>query len=152
MCYQKIFLIFSIIKRQAYIISDLVTQNFTVKPVSQTLLRGDTAIFNCRSEGHPVPKVSWKLIRRVGRGEMIEKPISTEYSNNSLVLQNVQNKDEGQYVCISESPGLKVDVTASLLVHSKSGFSKYTKQLFHNQIKISVLFMATAFQLVNTLH
>lgn len=83
---------------------------------------------------------------------MIEKPISTEYSNNSLVLQNVQNKDEGQYVCISESPGLKVDVTASLLVHSKSGFSMYTKQLFHNQIKISVLIMAAAFQLVNTLY
>ena len=96
-------------------------------PVSQTLLRGDTAIFNCRSEGHPPPKVSWKLVRRVGRGEIIEKSIFTEYSNNSLVLQNVQNKDEGQYVCISESPGLKVDVAASLLVHSKSGFSAYKR-------------------------
>ena len=120
-------LIVSIIKRQAYITSDLVTQNFTVKPVSQTLLRGDTALFNCRSEGHPPPKVSWKLVRPVGPGEIIEKSIFTKYSNNSLVLQNVQNKDEGQYVCISESPGLKVNVTASLLVHSKSVFSSYIR-------------------------
>ena len=83
------------------------------------ILRGETAIFQCKSEGFPPPQVSWKFIRPNGMNGNTESIRYKVQPDNSLVLADAQNKDEGLYVCISESPGLKVNTSASLTVNSK---------------------------------
>ncbi|XP_057293625.1 uncharacterized protein LOC130622207 [Hydractinia symbiolongicarpus] len=97
-----------------------VTQSFSKKPKSQTLLRGETATFQCISDGVPKPRVYWMFKGLQSAAKSYKEMLADaryKFESNSLIIENVQNKDEGKYACISESPGKIVDASANLIVH-----------------------------------
>ncbi|XP_066932534.1 uncharacterized protein [Clytia hemisphaerica] len=101
-----------------------VTQQFTHKPQSQTVIEGDPiAIMTCISTGVPTPKTYWKFTSSSTGAERVLDSTSggdsrlTVEENNDLVIRGVQNSDEGKYTCFSESPRLLVNVSATLTVH-----------------------------------
>ena len=84
-----------------------------------------TAIFSCVSEGVPPPKVSWKFVSlKSGEVKMLDEIMMKDRrfsveENNDLVIRDVKNYDEGEYICMSESPRHIVNASAILTVHSK---------------------------------
>ncbi|XP_070547482.1 cell adhesion molecule-related/down-regulated by oncogenes-like isoform X2 [Ptychodera flava] len=62
-----------------------------------TVRVGENATLECIAKGKPLPRISW--IRQ--NGDMPEERIH-QYLGN-LVIQNVQESDEGPYVCVAEN-------------------------------------------------
>ena len=75
------------------------------------------------SEGRPPPEVTWKMALNSVRGLIpVEKSLEHQYEvlyDNSLHVKQVTFSDEGKYICISKSPGLLVNRSASLTVFGK---------------------------------
>ena len=99
----------------------LVTQKFTNVPVSQESILGSTILFDCQSEGIPPPITSWQF-QSVNSNKPVLIDINERYrllENNSLLVYDTQDADEGTFICFSVSPGLVTNVSAQLLVYSK---------------------------------
>lgn len=109
-----------------------MTQNFTERPTNERRLYGYNATFKCVSVGVPRPKVSWVKIRRGEDGKdnyeqlllntrkyRISEVRSETSSNKTLVVHDVKYTDEGRYMCLSQSPKLERNVSATLDVYGE---------------------------------
>lgn len=89
------------------------------------MLKGQDAKFYCESVGSPTPIITWKWKRSGGNSFTVIHYFSNGrfklLLDKTLMIKDVQNEDEGYYVCVSKSPGITVNKTAHLIV-----FSKYT--------------------------
>ena len=91
------------------------------KPTHQKIIYGETATFHCVSRGIPTPQVRWVKYK----DGLMTNPIPIKhnrtrysvYDNSTLVIEQVMYDDEGVYMCISTSPNLIRNVTASLDVY-----------------------------------
>ena len=100
--------------------SFLVIQNFTKSPIDQNILYGYNTSFECTSVGIPNPVVSWVKVDAEDKFMRIFNNRTNRIlitPNKMLHINDVRYGDEGQYVCFSESPRLKVNVSAILHVY-----------------------------------
>ncbi|XP_033100233.1 Down syndrome cell adhesion molecule-like protein 1 homolog isoform X2 [Anneissia japonica] len=68
---------------------------FSVWPSNQQVVEGDRAMLQCRAEGNPQITYSWFYL-----GQQLTSDHSYEiYSNGDLIINNIQNSQEGIYTC-----------------------------------------------------
>lgn len=74
---------------------------FTVKPPAKVVASlGDTLTLNCSATGDPQPVISWK---RQGA----QLPIGRSHvSKGALIINRLQTKDAGNYICVATSAGV----------------------------------------------
>ena len=91
------------------------------KPKYEKVIWGDRATFDCVSRGIPNPEVRWmKYSDNIPHPTHITN--HSRYSvlpNNTLVINNVVYRDQGVYMCVSNSPKLVRNASATLDVHGK---------------------------------
>ena len=101
--------------------SCLVTQNFTKVPQPSHTLYGSNAVFDCISGGEPTPRVEWQIkLNKLENTVVVDKSYKDKYiilTNGSLYVKQVLIDDEGDYICVSYSPGLIKTVSTSLTVY-----------------------------------
>jgi peroxidase len=104
-----------------------VFAKIVLKPRDVSVLENGTALFNCKATGDPKPEIVWYY----GRQENKFGPIPTNNSriqvlaNNSLLLTNVQKKNEGWYRCFAGNPGYLEQAMARLRVgNTQTSFTK----------------------------
>ena len=102
----------------SFFLFDLVvpTIKITRHPVKDTVLEGTDVQINCSADGSPKPLVKWS-------NKYIKNP-STDVGNatlgnNSLLLENVTNQDEGTYECSANNRGGPVLKNVTLTVHGR---------------------------------
>ena len=82
----------------------LLTASFTNKDPRKTLFVGKSGILNCNAEGNPAPRFTW--IRTDGK--TLDKNRFKQLSNGNIHVIQVQQIDEGEYICtIEQSKGTK---------------------------------------------
>lgn len=82
----------------------LFTASFTNKNPQQTLVVGTSGILNCNAEGNPAPRFTW--IRTDGKA--LNKNRFKQLPNGNMHVIQVQQIDEGEYICtIEQSKGTK---------------------------------------------
>ena len=92
------------------------------KPVSTTVLEGNSVTFNCSATGVPPPRISWEF---TSSGNAPLELTSTSSSSSqfmtrsTLVLSNVSNNDsyEGMQTCLADNKVGSGNVSFSLVVH-----------------------------------
>jgi len=68
--------------------------HFVGTPEHQTAVKGTEALIKCEAQGSPAPKVTWYL-----NGNEIAKDDRHVIRNNGIIIQNIQEADEGIYRC-----------------------------------------------------
>ena len=100
-----------------------------LKPENVTVEMNGSALFNCKADGEPEPGILWfayKVTKTTRPWILISKFSNIErLSNNSIVVKNVQKKDETWYKCIAGNRGYIVEATAYLKI--SSGTCKETR-------------------------
>ena len=100
-----------------------------LKPENVTVEMNGSALFNCKAEGEPKPVFLWyayKVTKTRKLWILISKFSNIErLSNNSIVVKNVQKKDETWYMCIAGNRGDIEAATAYLKI--SSGTCKETR-------------------------
>ena len=73
----------------------------TVKPQSQVLKEGDSAILNCKATSKPPSKITW-----LKGGDPIKQDWRVSLkANGSVVITNLVPKDTGVYKCSADHDG-----------------------------------------------
>ncbi|XP_041479561.1 basement membrane-specific heparan sulfate proteoglycan core protein-like [Lytechinus variegatus] len=81
----------------------------TVVPATRTAPVGSTLEFSCLAGGFPTPEITWHK-------EEGELPDNYQIDNGLLTITNVQEADEGTYVCIATNQGGTTEYRARLVV------------------------------------
>ena len=82
----------------------LSTARFTSEHPRQTLVFGKSGILNCSAEGNPAPRFTWTR----ADGKTLDKNRFNQLPNGSMHVTQVQQIDEGEYICtIEKSKGTK---------------------------------------------
>lgn len=100
----------------------LAIQRFTMKPVDQRIIFGESIFFACTSYGIPEPIVSWIFFDQQGSLVANIAGSSMKYvlhESGTLVVKNASYADQGKYTCLSKSPGLEKNVSANLQVYGE---------------------------------
>ena len=104
----------------------LVTQNFTTVPSDKHVLFGSAILFNCVSHGAPKPVIEWRIkLKKLDRNFTVDRSYKHQYEvlqNGSLLVKSAMIDDEGEYFCVSKSPGLIRDASADLTVFGRFVF------------------------------
>ena len=89
-----------------------------MSPINQRVLYGYNVTFDCLSIGIPKPKVTWYK-RAKNNLQLLRGNKKYVITNTALHIFNVNYHDKGEYICDSESPRLKRNVSALLDVYGK---------------------------------
>ena len=82
----------------------VLTASFTNKDSHQTLVVGTSGILNCSAEGNPAPRFTWNR----ADGKTLDKNRFKQLPNGNMHVIQVQQIDEGEYICaIEQSKGTK---------------------------------------------
>ena len=104
----------------------IVTQNFTTVPSDKHVLFGSATLFNCVSHGAPKPIIEWRIkLNKLERNFTVDRSYKHQYEmlqNGSLLVKSAMIDDEGEYYCVSNSPGLIRDASADLTVFGRFVF------------------------------
>ena len=76
---------------------------------------GDRVRFQCVVDGDPRPTLEW----RKENGQLPGNRVEIDPQDNSLIINNVEQSDDGVYVCESSNLIGNNSASASLIVHSK---------------------------------
>lgn len=85
---------------QVVLWSDGVPPSITRPPSDKTVIFGGNATLMCRAEGIPKPHITW--LNNLGITADTD-PRTTVLSTGDLLIQNIQLKDAGRYVCVAEN-------------------------------------------------
>ena len=96
----------------------LVPPSITRPPSDKTVIFGGNATLMCRAEGIPKPHITW--LNNLGITADTD-PRTTVLSTGDLLIQNIQLKDAGRYVCVAEN-NLGKDTAQVILI--LTGLSK----------------------------
>ena len=100
-----------------------MTQNFTTVPSNKHVLFGSATLFNCVSHGAPKPVIQWRIkLNKLDRNFTVDRSYKHQYKvlqNDSLLVKSAMIDDEGEYFCVSNSPGLIRDASADLTVFGR---------------------------------
>ncbi|XP_054281240.1 cell adhesion molecule Dscam2-like [Macrosteles quadrilineatus] len=100
-----------------------VPPTWVVEPQNKAAKLGQVAVLDCKVEGFPQPTVVWKKVSGETLGHY--RDITTGVlSNGSLVIDNVRQEEQGQYLCeasngIGEGLSSVVTLTVNAPVHFK---------------------------------
>ena len=93
-----------------------------LKPENVTVEMNGSALFNCKADGEPEPGILWyayKVTKTKKPWIMISNFSNIErLDNKSIVVKNVQKKDETWYKCIAGNRGYIEEATAYLKIGS----------------------------------
>ncbi|XP_012139642.1 neogenin protein frazzled isoform X2 [Megachile rotundata] len=96
---------------------------FIAKPLQQVAIEGSTVTLECAANGYPKPSILW-----LKDGVAIDlAPLNSRYSRiaaSSLVINNVQEIDDGSYQCRAENEVETLDAAADLIVQVPPRFIK----------------------------
>ena len=82
--------------------------DFKDKIKTVEVMEGDTAQFDTRVVGYPVPEVEWfRGTTKLKSDERIEIKINQEDNLHSLVISNSKRDDAGIYKCVASNEGGK---------------------------------------------
>lgn len=83
-------------------------------PHDQTVIEGSAVTFQCRVGGDPTPDILWR--RTAAGGNM---PLDRVHilEDRSLVLENVNINDEGEYSCEADNAVGSASAVGSLVIH-----------------------------------
>lgn len=83
---------------------------FTLQPISQTVLKGSTVVFNSDANGYPSPTFSWSK----------DGTIITSATSKRLVVTGVTGIDAGTYICTAKNSSGSVFGNAATLALASS--------------------------------
>nr|XP_023016691.1 roundabout homolog 2-like [Leptinotarsa decemlineata] len=90
---------------------------FNKEPQDVVALSGQKVVFECSVDGDPTPNVLWRREdgkMPIGRAKILD--------DKSLMIENVQTKDEGLYICDAENLVGSISARSSLVVNSPPTF------------------------------
>lgn len=88
----------------------------TEGPRNQIVSKGSNVTMRCKSEGHPAPKVTWKVN---GQAVTSGPKYGLNPATGELVVRQAEGEDQGEYECTATNHG-QVRATARLTVKSKT--------------------------------
>ncbi|XP_063069359.1 immunoglobulin superfamily member 10 [Engraulis encrasicolus] len=76
----------------------------STSPQSTDVLYGETLLLDCRASGDPPPRIVWRTPSK----KLIDAHYSFDrrmkvYANGTLLIQDVTDKDEGDYLCVARN-------------------------------------------------
>ena len=91
----------------------------TIKPPAKVVaFVGGSLTLNCSATGDPQPVISWKR-----QGAQLPVGRSHQQINGALVIRDIRNEDEGNYICVVRSAGvLAVETVTDVDVQSKGEY------------------------------
>ena len=85
--------------------------------MNAVVVKGQTLMWNCQATGTPTPTIKWKKNGKEFRPGFSSR--ITILANNSLVIRNVREEDEGLYQCHAHSRLGEHVVQAALIVQGE---------------------------------
>lgn len=114
---------------------------FIEKPLKCTVLEGDMAVFCCRIDGDPIPKVSWSK----GKWRKMENTTTTRVfykepnDQYTLEIDNIKKKDAGTYTVTLNNEFGEESTSVTLIVTDKPEEAEdWKSSLKHTEIKEKV--------------
>ena len=90
----------------------------TISPTPEVLLLpGNRATLHCNGAGTPMPRLSWDFVNEMEQRTTLSDTRNIRvYSNNSLLLLNVDKFSSGRYLCILDNGVGRMEATSVLRV------------------------------------
>ena len=79
-------------------------------------IRGGTAEFECKVTGFPKPTIYW---RKEGRERLSPHAQVSVHYRNKLTITNLNQEDEGRYICIAENVFGVAESSTQLFIHGQ---------------------------------
>ncbi|KAM9314722.1 protein sidekick-1 [Pholidichthys leucotaenia] len=111
------------IQAQTQLLVSSMTPTFTSPPSDQTVTDGNTAFFNCQTNGAPKPAITWKMGSRVLASGSVQVPRFTLLQSGGLQIQPVSFQDSGDYTCIASNSEGTINATATLTIWNRTVIS-----------------------------
>ena len=94
------------------------TPSITISPIPEVLLLpGNRATLHCTGTGTPMPRLSWDFIDEMEQRTTLSDTGNIRvYSNNSLLLLNVDKFSSGRYLCVLDNGVGRMEATSVLRV------------------------------------
>lgn len=107
---------------------------------------GKTVEMNCKTEGRPVPVVSWILANQTQlRGQNNEHSRVKVTPGGTLIIQQVSTFDRGHYKCMASNPaGIDTATVRLHVVAAPPGISEEKRQLMRAEAGQSIWIPCTA--------
>lgn len=102
-----------------------VTQSFDMVPLDKDVLYGSNHSLKCLSTGIPQPFTEWKFKPKnenklLNISELLSQNIFFDKQEKEVLhIVNARLQESGEYICMSYSPGLIVNVSAAINVYGK---------------------------------
>ncbi|XP_065843905.1 contactin-5-like isoform X2 [Oscarella lobularis] len=98
----------------------VVPPTFLFKPKDFVGIRDGSAEFECKVTGFPKPTIYW---RKEGLQQLPPHARVSVHYRNKLTITNLNQDDEGQYICIAENVFGVAESSAQLFVHAAPKFT-----------------------------
>ena len=93
-------------------------------PSNTSAVLGNNATFLCRFSGNPPPVTIWYFKRANGRAELLAHNVARYIqTNETLVVVNVTEDDNGVFVCVGENVVGAQNFSATLRILGKPDLS-----------------------------
>ncbi|KAH7953228.1 hypothetical protein HPB49_006296 [Dermacentor silvarum] len=102
-----------------------VPPKWKIEPSDKSSIVRSRVTFDCQAEGHPPPLIRWKIALGDDAGKAFKSIISNYhmqmFENGSLIINDVEPKDAGQYLCeATNGIGVGLSTVVRLSVHGES--------------------------------
>ncbi|KAG8556198.1 hypothetical protein GDO81_017962 [Engystomops pustulosus] len=85
--------------------------SFTELPLNVSLNKGEKLSLSCKTEGNPLPKISWLHEDRI----IVAQPGQSKFMTD-LVIERILKEEEGAYTCIAENTVSSINTTVYVFV------------------------------------
>ncbi|KAE9555394.1 hypothetical protein FO519_001406 [Halicephalobus sp. NKZ332] len=92
---------------------------------------GDSLVLPCEVEGEPKPEIQWFLNDHPAPGEID--------SSGSLIIDDIDDRHQGNYKCVASNPSGKDEITMSVTVHTAPVIDDVSKTFVFNVNETAVL-------------
>ncbi|XP_077560088.1 cell adhesion molecule Dscam1-like isoform X1 [Haemaphysalis longicornis] len=104
-----------------------VPPKWKIEPSDKSSIVRSRVTFDCQAEGHPPPLIRWKIALGDDAGKAFKSIISNYhmqmFENGSLIINDVEPKDAGKYLCeATNGIGVGLSTVVRLSVHVAAHF------------------------------
>ncbi|CAN7999140.1 unnamed protein product, partial [Ixodes hexagonus] len=102
-----------------------VPPKWKIEPSDKSSIVGSRVTFDCQADGHPAPLIRWKIALGEMAFPLSFKSIISNYhmqmfENGSLIINDVEPKDGGKYLCeATNGIGVGLSTVVRLSVHGQ---------------------------------
>ncbi|KAL1414493.1 hypothetical protein MTO96_000895 [Rhipicephalus appendiculatus] len=102
----------------------VIPPKWKIEPSDKSSIVRSRVTFDCQAEGHPPPLIRWKIALGDDAGKAFKSIISNYhmqmFENGSLIINDVEPKDAGQYLCeATNGIGVGISTVVRLSVHGR---------------------------------